>query len=157
MDTSNNAGMQRVRFGRTEQGRTGLLWSIYEAAADGDYINGTKVASFVRREDAVAFCAADATLRDSIRMQERAEEATRTELREPLTEELRAFLTSPGHLGKTWTRGVVDEMFAQRERAEKAEALLRECRAFVQVAGSLPGNAQYAEDLLARLPKPAGE
>lgn len=43
------------RFARTEQGLGGILWSVYEAQEQGDFGSGTRVASFLRRQDAMAF------------------------------------------------------------------------------------------------------
>ena len=43
------------RFGRSEQGKTGVLWSVYEAEKEGDFENGTLVASFLRHADAALF------------------------------------------------------------------------------------------------------
>ena len=43
------------RFARTEQGLGGILWSVYEAQESGDFGNGIRVASFLRRQDAMAF------------------------------------------------------------------------------------------------------
>ena len=45
-----------VRFGRSEQGAgSPLVWVVYEALAEGDFLRGTRVASFVRHKDAVRF------------------------------------------------------------------------------------------------------
>lgn len=47
--------MRIYRFGRTEQGRNGILWSVYEARQPGDFMGGTLVASFLRGQDAWQF------------------------------------------------------------------------------------------------------
>ena len=42
------------RYARSEQGRDGLLWTVYEGD-EGDFVTGRRIASFVREEDARAF------------------------------------------------------------------------------------------------------
>lgn len=42
-------------FGRSEQGKHSILWSVYEAEKEDDYTNGRLVASFDRHKDAVEY------------------------------------------------------------------------------------------------------
>ena len=52
MSETVTASARAYRYGRTEQGQSGILWSVYEGPTPDDFQNGAKVASFVRWRDA---------------------------------------------------------------------------------------------------------